>query len=271
MSHLVKNHKGTDESSSYNLRPVLCLCVFGVLVWLWLSFDNATSQSLKDGAQFETQIKVATNQLPAQNGVIPVEVVCDNAELSAPNALEKLSCVIKNNSGKYISAGTIRSAISLEKDGQSFVQSAYDTFDSFLHQDFREDHKNNLVGPGREFRLNDLPTDYEIGVVITGITVEIDYIEFDDNQTLGPNRGGSRVITNIREGASRYKNWLAQKYKEGGKKVNVILPLLEKSRPLPEELGVQNGEQKRGAIMYRNYARRTYETIGPEALAKHLN
>jgi hypothetical protein len=217
----------------------------------------------------DIKIPIVVHQLPSENGMISVELKCDNAELSAPNVLEKLSCVIKNNTRNYISAGALYISITLESDGKPLVVSTYDTFDTFLHPDFREDHKNNLIAPGKEYRLNDLPSSYGEDVVIKGIAVKIDYIEFANNSMLGENRGGSRIIGDTRVGAAKYKNWLTQEYKRKGGKIEALVPLLDGSQPLPE-LGVQNAEQERGAIMYRKYSRRTYADKGAAGLVKHL-
>ncbi|HEV3471299.1 MAG TPA: hypothetical protein VG148_18385 [Pyrinomonadaceae bacterium] len=47
------------------------------------------------------QVPVVVKQLPSENGLIPVELRCGMAHLSAPNTLEKFSCVVKNNGSMY--------------------------------------------------------------------------------------------------------------------------------------------------------------------------
>jgi hypothetical protein len=246
-------------SISPNLKTHLRLYILCALVaCLWVFSSNANSTTIKPQSlqQIEGSLPVVTDQLKPNNGVIPVELRCEDAELSAPNALEKLSCVIKNNTRSYISAGALHTSITLEKDGKTLEVSTYDTFDTFLHPDFRAAHLNNLISPGKEYRLNDLPVSYSDDVVIKGIAVQIDYIEFADNSILGNNRSGSRIIGNVREGAVKYKDWLIQEYRRRGESIDALLPLLDGSHPLPE-LGLQNAEQERGAIMYRKYSLRT--------------
>jgi hypothetical protein len=203
--------------------------------------------------------------------VIPVELRCEDAEMSAPNALEKLSCVIKNNTNKYIAAAAVNISFLTEREEKLSLDSSYLTIETFGHPDFREEHKDNLISPGGERSFQDLPTNYD-NAVIKGVTVRIDYIEFADSATtLGPNRAGSRIISNIREGAEKYKNWLVQKYNESGKSINSIIKLLEKNQPIPAELEIQNGDQQQGVIFYRNYARKTFETKGANGLSKRLS
>ena len=216
------------------------------------------------------RLPVIGRQLPPENGVIPVELKCEDAELSAPNALEKLSCAIKNNTNKSISAGTIYTSFVVEKGGETIVTSDYSTFYTYLHPDFREDQRNNFILPGGERRRNELPVSFESGVVIKDVIVQIDYIEFADDTALGTNRAGARIIADTREGAAKYKNWLAQKYAQGGRSVDAIIPLLEDNQPLPEGLEFQNAAQQSGANMYRKFARRTYQTKGAEGLIRHL-
>ena len=220
--------------------------------------------------QGKTFVPVDVHQLDVVDGVIPVELKCGSAELSAPNALENIPCVIRNNTNKPISAGAVYTSIILEKDGLRNVESSYGTFDTFLHPDFREDHKKNLLLPRGEYPFNDLPGSYDNGIIIKSVIVKIDYIEFADRTALGIDQAGSRIISDTRAGAAKYKNWLAKKYDQSGRSVNAILPLLEQSQALPEELAFQTGPEESGARMYRNFARRTHKSKGPEGLVTHL-
>jgi hypothetical protein len=257
--------------NSINHKTLLRLCLLCTLsICLWFFSGNVTSKiKTQNPGQFERQLPVTTSQLHADDGRIPVELRCENVELSAPNELEKLTCVITNNTSGYISAGALHTSITIEDDGKPLVISTYDTFDTFLHPDFREDHKDNLIAPGKEYRLNDLPASYREGAVIKGVAVEIDYIEFADKSMLGNNRSGSRIIGELRKGAAKYKNWLAQEYKRRGGKVEALVPLIDGTQPLPE-LEIQNAEQERGAIMYRKFSWRTYTDKGADGLNKHL-
>jgi hypothetical protein len=233
------------------------------------SLEGRSIQTVKQAG--DLRIPIITEQLTAENGVIPVELKCEEAELSAPNALEKLSCLIKNNTNNYIAAATINISLRIEKEGKQSLDSSYLTIETFGHPDFREEHRDNLIPPRGERPFQDLPTSYD-NVVIKGVAVRIDYIEFADSAIrLGPNRAGSRIIASIREGAEKYKNWLVKKYNESGKSINSIVPLLEKNQPIPSELDIQNGDQQQGVIFYRNYARKTFKAKGANGLSKRLN
>jgi hypothetical protein len=216
------------------------------------------------------RLQVITKQLPPENGVNPVELKCVDAELSSPNALEKLSCVLINKTSKPISAGAIYTSMNVEKEGVLSVSSDYVMFDTFIHPDFRNEHRNNLFLPGQEYPQDKLPVTYDFGIVIKSVIVGIDYIEFADKTSLGPNQAGSRIISDSRLGAAKYKNWLVQRYDQAGKSLAAVIPLLDGNEELPEELGFQTGSELGGARMYRNFARRTYKTEGAEGLLKYL-
>jgi hypothetical protein len=192
-----------------------------------------------------------------------------NVELSAPNTIESLPCVIKNSTNKYITAAAIAISITTEKQGRLSADLGFLTIETFLHPDFREEYRNNLIPPGGESPVEDLPSSYD-DAVVKGVTMWVDYVEFEDKTTQGPDRAGSRIIANIREGAAKYKEWLIQKYNQSGRSIDAIVPLLEQSQPLPEELGIQNGNQQEGARFYRSYALKTYETKGAAGLIKYL-
>lgn len=249
---------------------IMITFIVGLSITWPVDSQNLTGTNTQASPQGKTFVPVDAHQLDVVDGVIPVELKCGSAELSAPNALEIIPCIIRNNTSKPISAGAISTSIILEKDGLRNVDSSYGTFDTFLHPDFRKDHKNNLILPGREYPYRDLPSSYDNGIVIKSVTVKIDYIEFADRTALGLNKAGSRIITDTRSGAAKYKTWLAKKYDQANRSVAAILPLLEKSQALPEELNFETATAESGARMYRNFARRTYESKGSEGLVTQL-
>lgn len=227
--------------------------------------------SISDAKQTDAlRLRVITNQLAVENGKIPVELKCEDAELSTPSVLVKLSCILINKTYKPIQAGALYTSINIEKERLISVSSNYTTFDTFLHQDFREQHKNNLFRPGQEYPYDILPVSYDSDVVIKGVVVGIDYIEFDDGTSAGPNRAGSQMISDTREGASKYKKWLAQRYDQAGQSLDAVIPLLDANQPLPEELRFQTSPEESGARMYRNFARRTFKKEGAAGLLRQL-
>jgi hypothetical protein len=216
------------------------------------------------------QVPVTANQMPTEKKIIPVELRCENAQLLNRDTIEKIPCVVVNNTRKYITATTINTSVTLETDGQISGDSDFLSLDPLAHPDFREERKGYLIAPGEEIPVPFLTTSYDEGV-IKGVIVQIDYVEFADRTALGPNRAGSRIIADIRDGAAKYKDWLTEKYNRSGKSTSALTSVLEKGLPLPAEIEGLNSHQQEGARIYRNYARKTFETKGAEGLVKHLN
>lgn len=215
------------------------------------------------------RLTVVTTQLQRENGVVPVELRCQDAELPTPDKLDGLSCVIKNNTTRNIIAATLAVSITVEKDGSETADTGFLTVETFLHPDFRDEHRNNQIRPGGEYPVRDAPVTY-YDAVIKGVMLRIDYVEFEDHTSSGPDTGGSRIIAEMRAGAAKYKNWLRGRYDRGGRSVESVVSAIE-SPSLPEdEMGITSVNQSEGAVLYRNYARRTYQAKGAEGLLKRL-
>ena len=247
--------------------------LYALIACLWLISINANSNINKNRnptGQFKKLLPVEIDQLQPENGMIPVVLRCEDAELSAPGSLKKLSCVIRNATNKYIVAAAISISINIEEGGRQSTDYGYLAIETFVHPDFHEEHRKNLIPPGGERNVQDLPTDYE-NAQIKRITVRIDFVEFSDHAaTLGPNRAGARIISNIRKGAAKYKEWLVQQYNKNGKSLDAIASLLEKSQSISNEVCIENGDEEQGAIFYRNFARKSYHANGAKSLNKYL-
>lgn len=252
------------------LRVIVGSGILMLLVMTAVITTSPRAQSNQESQQGERiEVPVTAKQLPAEKNIIPVELRCVSAELLQRDTIEKIPCLIVNNTNKYITAATINSSVIVEAGGETSGDSDFLSLDPLAHPDFREERKGYLIAPGGEIHIPFLATSYD-GGVIKGVLVELDYVEFADTTVLGPNRAGSRIIADIRDGAAKYKKWLTEKYNRSSKSMSAITPLLEKGQPLPEELESLNSHQQEGAIIYRNYARKTFETKGVEGLGNHL-
>src|SRR5258708_28877385 len=129
------------ESEEFRLisRPIfritsklLILITFSVGLWLLAGSANGGPQE-KPGL---TLLPVQVEQIDPVGGVIPVELRCLDAQLSSPRAIEKLTCVIKNNTDRFITAGTVAVAINFERAGTELELQSYDTFNTFLQSDY---------------------------------------------------------------------------------------------------------------------------------------
>ena len=209
-----------------------------------------------------------TGWLQPENGVIPAEIQCGTAHLSSPNTFERIDCSLKNNSAKSVTAANVIYTVSLQTGGGASKESFNRTFDALIHPDFRL--SNQLLGPGEKTGLGTAgPTSYSDGL-IDNISIAIDYVEFEDGTRLGPDRAGSRLIAQTRQGAVKYKEWLQRQYKLGGNAVEAVIPLLESTRPLPQELTLTEREED-GANAYKRAALRLEKKLGRSELDKRFH
>jgi hypothetical protein len=243
------------------LTALLCVTVFTAAALRLRNNETATSSK---GAG-EIQIEVV--QLPAVNDVVPVEIRGETIINNAP--YDELKFVVKNNTNSAIDAITVAVTSRAETRGREFSSTAYMSVDRLIHPDIREIHHQKTIGPGGESSFGPEPLELVNGTTLKGITLKIDYVDFEDKTSLGPNVQGSVLINKMREGAAKYKGWLVQVYFKSGRSLNAVIPLL-KERTLPKELNLAGGERP-GAQLYRKHFLMAYERHGSEEIEKYLN
>lgn len=209
-------------------------------------------------------------QLGSEGLVVPVELLRPAARLSAENQLEEYSCIVKNNTGKAIVAFSLAWNIITDVAGKESSVRELQVNVSFIHPDVQEDHRG-AIAPGEESPAEAGPTYFESNASVKRLGVSIDYVEFEDGTSLGPNSKGSssQQIAMVREGASRYKEWLGQMYAKTGRSPAVVLQQLQ-SESIPDDLNLSNPEMKQGAYAYRTRMLKLYNTKGPVAIQKIL-
>lgn len=253
------------------LKIAVAVGLGSLLIAMVVTTTALKARNDPDNKQIEgLQLPVIAKQLPAENGVIPVELQCGKAQLTAPSELKTFSCVVKNNTNKNIIALSAAYTVIFENNGKEYPDTGFLTIETFIHPDFYKAHIHKAIPPGGERVLQPAgPTDYEANV-IKGVKLEIDYVEFEDKTTLGPNENGSRIITGIREGAAKYKEWLVQKYIENGRSISAVVSLLQAS-DVPNEFGFKDTNHRQGVKIYRNHIRDVYKAHGAAELEKYLN
>lgn len=210
-------------------------------------------------------------QLESEGLVAPVELLRPAARLSAENQLEEYSCIVKNNTGKAVVAFSLAWNIVTEVAGKESSVRELEVIDSFIHPDVQEGHRSGAVAPGAEDLVEAGPTYFESNTSVKRVGVSIDYVEFEDGTSLGPNLNGasSQQIAQVREGASKYKEWLVQLYTKTGRSPKVVFQQLQ-SESIPDDLNLSNPEMKQGAYAYRTRMLKRYNTEGPVAIQKIL-
>jgi hypothetical protein len=232
-----------------------------------LAITTATSTvRIEPGLKQETDVElpVKTEQLQAEGGIAPVVLSCGTAGVTASNRLNGFSCTLVNNTGKVIVAANLSYSIVYEQDGKESRDTRFHTLVTSIHPDFYDKAKS--IPPGGTSVINSVSLTYEDSK-IKEVGIYIDYVEFEDGTGLGPNQNGSRFIKDFRDGASKYKKLLAEKYQE--KSIDAAIELLQSDNPLPES-EFKSSYQEQGASFYRRRLRKINETRGRAEVQKYL-
>lgn len=249
------------EIAITTLTTVLC-----VTVAISAAFQSQDNRIVPGG---DKQIQIVVEQLPQLNGIIPAEMRCGIAHLTASGALGNFSCVLINNSDKNILAANLTYSITFEFDGKESTDTRMHTIETLIHPDFFE--ISRMIRPrGQSIIEPPGPTSYT-NSIIKSMEIKVDYVEFEDKTTLGSNEKAAQLIANIRRGAAKYKHWLVKKYLEGDRSVENIMPFLDKDGPLPNEITFDDANQERGAKAYRKRFQDDHNTHGAERVRKYLN
>ena len=212
-----------------------------------------------------TAIEVVINQAPTKDGVIPIEIIQPIAVSTAPNKLDEFSYILRNNSNKPVKAVAVVETIKYEDGGKTYAHSLYSTMDTAFHSDFAA----KPLLPGNQMTMGAAgPSSFDGAVIIKEITLSLEYALYDDQTAFGSGGEGERLIKEVREGAQRYKDWLAQQYSRAGNSLATILPTIQVPG-IPEALKLDS-DQTMGADRYRLNLLKTFKTKGAADVENYL-
>lgn len=218
-------------------------------------------------------IQITTKQLPFDNisNAVPIEILKPFAISKNKNEIEQFSCVIKNNTNKNITATILAITAVLDEGGKEEFDTYLLTTDSLMHADIKEERGLKETEPANS-QLLQLPglISFNESALVKSIIIEIRCALFADNTSLGYDFNGEYAarIRLIREGASKYKQWLRTQSNE------LKIPfseLLKKNsaRDLPEN-EFSNKYLREGADVYRRWLLKVHNTKGFEAAEAYL-
>ena len=210
-------------------------------------------------------IKVVINQPPTKDGALPVEIIQPSFVSSAPNKLDDLTYVLRNNSGRAVIAAAVVKTITYEEGGKTYGHSVYSTMDTAFDPDMRG--KPFLTGTQMSMESAG-PLAFSEGAIIKQITLTLEYVSFDDNSASGSGREGEHRIKAMREGARLYKNWLKQEYSRAGQSLTTIFTLIQ-APGIPEGLKLDS-DQTMGADRYRLQLLSTFRKKGAADVERYL-
>lgn len=222
-------------------------------------------------AQQDRRITVDVTQLPLESGTFPVEMRCEEARSSALNKLDGFTCLAINNTKKKITALAVVYSVIIDNAGEAERETNLLTNDFAIHPDVTEAKRQKLFAQGESRRIGPPgPITFDSGVV-SGVELHIDYVEFEDKTSAGPNIHGSKTIGLRREGAAKYKAWLVKQYRRGGMDDQALAALLD-APGLPQELNFgSDPDSGEGAKFYRSVMSSVYASRGVAELKRILD
>lgn len=257
-------------SISQTTRTGAKICILSLLITcLWYSSESAGSQQSQNKAK--NFIPIETTQLPPHDGTIPVSLQCQTVGFPDSTEMKALRCIVTNNANSPISAVSLAYGITYETNGQESTDDGFMTLDALAHHDFHDSNFSKFIQPGAECVIQRGGPVEQANISAKDIRVEIDYVEFENGTTLGPNTKGSHLIAQIREGAAKYKEWLRSKYLNNGKSITAIASLLQDTSSPAVALKLDDDMMIVGAEAYRKNAREVFNIRGgPSEIEKHL-
>jgi hypothetical protein len=112
------------------------------------------------------------------------------------------------------------------------------------------------------------PMDFGEGTIIESVKLKIEYVQYIGATPYGAGTEGEQRIKSQRNGAKKYKEYLARNFSEAGQSLVTVVPLLEE-QGYPEELKLSQDENV-GADRYRRYLLKTLRTKGAVEVEKVL-
>jgi len=246
------------------------VCVFLTTGLAAVASAALVARQIPEPSPQERLIPVNATQLPPADGAFPVEIRCEEARSSAPNRLDGFTCLVINNTWKKISALAVIYSTVLDVGGAEERETNLQTSDFVIHPDVSEAKRQRLFPPGESRRVGPPgPVSFGEGTV-SGVEIRIDYVEFEDKTSMGPDAHGSKAVGAKREGAARYKAWLVRRYRRGELDDQALTAALG-AADLPQELGFGGDpDLGEGARFYRSIMRGVLDAGGPAELKRYL-
>jgi hypothetical protein len=263
------------------ITVTVCMALLLMIVIVWSkrftlyssvsAYKNLSTTAISE--KISKAPEVVANQLPVINAVIPVEIHgMKFTESTQPGEYGDLQFAVKNNSSQPLVAFVVVFAITyLQHDGIEGTAIMYRTVNQRIHPDISDIHHQQpfTTGQEKEFGPEPVRLNNDFHWEMKKITLSLDYVDFQDGTSLGPNKHGLYSVGQVREGAAKYKEWLVKRFKEGGNSIDAILPLLQ-SEQLPEDWPTVKDHRLTGARLYRSHMLQAIEQHGASAVEKYF-
>ena len=154
------------------ISAVIVMAAIGVaLAWRIDPKANPKVQETK-----KHDVKVLVTQLETEpNGGVPVEIIQETARSSAPHILDDVTFVLRNNSGKPISAVAVTKKVLYRENGKLYENLRYSMVDFSFHPDmadakpFMPNTQTAMEGAG--------PMEFGEATIIERVKLKIEYVQ----------------------------------------------------------------------------------------------
>lgn len=220
---------------------------------------------------------VIVNQIVSQDGTPLVEIFqakCDGT----PMRLESCSWRVRNNSDKKITAMALVWTFVWSDGHSEHSENIYRFSDLVLLKG-----ESAGLAPGNETSVQYIePPRVEGNEFVKSIRASLDYVEFTDKSSLGPDHSGAaRRFAITRAGARAYRDWLLDIYQQRGPKavveelrkehVDNFVQLPGQLTTSPDLVKGDNSLFMNGATRYRIWLlNQVYKKEGPDAVIQKL-
>lgn len=251
------------------MRPKLLISALIVVAAIGVALpwriDLKANSTVQEANQRE--VKVLVKQLETEpKGGVPVEIIQATATSSAPNVLDDVKYVLKNNSGKPISAVAVTKNVLYRENGKLYGTLRHSMVDFSFFPD-KPDAK--LFMPNTQIPMEAAgPMNLGEGTIIESVKLKIEYVEYVGATLYGAGTEGERRINSHRSGAKKYREYLAKTFSEAGQSLVTVVPLLEE-QSYPEALKLSPDENP-GANQYRRYLLKMLRTKGAADVEKAI-
>ena len=245
------------------ISAVIVMAAIGVaLAWRIDPKANPKVQETK-----KHDVKVLVTQLETEpNGGVPVEIIQATATSSAPSVLDDVTYVLKNNSGKPISAVAVTKRVLYRENGKLYGTLRHSMVDFSFRPDMAE---AKPFMPNTQVPMEASgPMNFGEGTIIESVKLKIEYVQYVGAAPYGSGTEGERRINSHRNGAKKYREYLAKTFSEAGQSLVTVVPLLEE-QTYPAELKLSSDENL-GADQYRRDLLKTLRTKGAVEVEKVL-
>ncbi|HMO81009.1 MAG TPA: hypothetical protein PKD24_09470 [Pyrinomonadaceae bacterium] len=247
--------------------------ILAAIVVLFIGVSDGSYRRSESTTNERDHVEPVINvkQLEDGEGSIPVEIISPEVQFATASKITRISFGVRNNSDKEVRSFCLAYAVNVETKGKRNRDTFYYTIETLVHPHIRK--SSGAFAPISTGISRTVSDDSLLGFdgesKILSLDVWLDFVEFEDGASYGPNIRGERLISGIRGGANNYVFWLKNQYVMNPTIVESFASLLFLD-DFPDSVNTSSSQERYGASIYRNQLRRIYRDGGLEGLTDFM-